>query len=61
MLKTTVKTAQDIQDEIFMRMSAEKKISLTCDLAECLIKLNQLNRDVRFNKKNSRNFGRTKN
>ena len=61
MPKTAVKTAQDIQDEIFIRMSAEKKIGLTCNLTECLIKLNQLNKDVGFNKKNSRNLGRTKN
>ena len=37
------KTAQDIQDEIFRKMPADKKIRLTSELAMLCLKLNRLN------------------
>ena len=39
----TPKKAQEIQDGIFKKMSAEKKIKLTCDFFRLGRKLNQLN------------------
>jgi hypothetical protein len=37
------KSAQEVQDEIFRRMSTEKKIKLTSELALFCLKLNSLN------------------
>ena len=37
------KTVQDIQDNIFKEMSAEKKIKLSCELTTFCLKLNSLN------------------
>lgn len=37
-----VKSAQDIQDEIFTKMSAEKKVKLTSDFSIFLLKLSKL-------------------
>ena len=37
MSKTAAKTAQDIQDDIFRRMSATEKIKLTWDFSRYLI------------------------
>lgn len=51
--------AQAIQDEIFRRMSAEKKIKLTSDFSMFLLQLNKLGKNYGFpktphkNRKNS--------
>ncbi len=37
------KTAQEVQDEIFRKMSAERKIKLSLELASFCLKLNSLN------------------
>lgn len=37
------KSAQEIQDEIFRKMSAERKISLASDFSMFCLKLNRLN------------------
>ncbi|MEK9174508.1 MAG: hypothetical protein AAB725_00880 [Patescibacteria group bacterium] len=37
------KTAQDIQDEIFRRMTADKKVKLASALAMFCLSLNRLN------------------
>lgn len=37
------KSAQDRQDEIFRKMSADKKINLASDLSMFCLKLNRLN------------------
>lgn len=39
------KTAQEIQDDIFRKMPAEKKIKLSCELTGFCLKLNSLNGD----------------
>ncbi len=39
----TKKTAQERQDEIFRKMSPEKKIKLTSELTSFCLKLNSLN------------------
>ena len=42
-MKKKYKTAQDIQDEIFRKMSASKKIKLASELTMFCLKLNRLN------------------
>lgn len=37
------KTPQEIQDDIFRKMSAEEKIKISCELTELCLKLNSLN------------------
>lgn len=37
------KTAQEIQDDIFRKMPADKKIKLSCELTDLCLKLNSLN------------------
>lgn len=37
------KTAQEIQDDIFKKMSADRKIKLALDLSKFCLKLNKLN------------------
>jgi len=39
----TKKTAQEIQDEIFRKMSASKKVKLTSELTSFCLKLNSHN------------------
>ena len=41
MLKSAARTAQDIQDDMFRRMSAGKKVKLTWDFSLHLMKLNR--------------------
>lgn len=43
----TNKKAQDMQDEIFRKMSAEKKIKISAELADFCLKLNNLNGNIR--------------
>lgn len=55
------KSAQDIQDEIFRKMPAEKRIKLASDFSMFLLELNKIGkRDgfSRVNAKNRKNFGR---
>ena len=59
----TPKIAEKIQDRIFKKMTAEKKIKLTCDFFRLGQKLNQLNDkkingDRRSSYKNSENIRR---
>jgi len=54
-MKKVKKTAQEIQDEIFRKMSASKKIRLTAQLTELCLKLNSLNGNNR-SRKNSNNY-----
>ena len=44
------KTAQDIQDEIFRKMSATKKIKLALEWSLFCLKLNRLNENKRARK-----------
>jgi len=44
------KTAQDIQDEIFRKMPAEKKIRLALELTSFCLKLNSLNGNIKSRK-----------
>jgi len=41
------KSAQDIQDDIFRKMSADKKIKLASQLTMLCLKLNRLNGDYK--------------
>jgi hypothetical protein len=41
------KNPQDIQDDIFKKMSAGKKIRLTSELSAFLLKLNSLNGNIK--------------
>lgn len=56
-MEKTKKTAQDIQDEIFRKMSASKKIKLVSDLSSFCLKLNRLNKSGirKASYKNSKN------
>ena len=57
--KVRKKTAQEIQDEIFCRMSADKKIKLASDFSMFILRLNKLSKDNGFPKtagKNCKNF-----
>ena len=47
------KTAQEIQDEIFRRISASKKIKLASELTMFCLKLNQLNNGRNKSRKTS--------
>ena len=52
------KTAQEVQDNIFRKMSAEEKIKLTSEFSSFCLKLNKLNKygnRKAFNK-NSKNL-----
>ena len=49
-MKKVKKTAQEMQDEIFRKMSADKKIRLTSELASFCLKLNSLNGNNRSRK-----------
>jgi hypothetical protein len=42
-MKKSRKMAQDIQDDIFRKMPAERKIKLSCELTAFCLKLNSLN------------------
>lgn len=42
-INPSTKSAQDIQDDIFRKMSAEKKIKLTAEFTSALISLNRKN------------------
>lgn len=58
-MKIISKTAQEIQDDIFSRMPAEKKIKMVSNFFEFGKKLNKLGRqngNRRAFNKNSRNF-----
>lgn len=56
MAKTKQKpSAQDIQDAIFKKMSADKKIRLVFELANLCRKLNSLNGNIRSGKTSPRN------
>ncbi|MCX6731447.1 MAG: hypothetical protein NTX55_00430 [Candidatus Parcubacteria bacterium] len=53
------KSAQDIQDEIFRKMSAERKIKLTSDFSMFILELNKIGNYGRFSKvinENRRDF-----
>ena len=41
------KTAQEIQDEIFRKMSADKKIHLVSELSAFCLKLNSFNGNIK--------------
>ncbi len=45
-----VKTAEDIQDNIFKKMSAQKKIHLVSELSAFCLKLNSLNGNIKSRK-----------
>jgi len=45
--KKANKTAQDVQDDIFRKMSADKKIKLSSELASFCLKLNSLNGNIK--------------
>ncbi|MDP2910158.1 MAG: hypothetical protein Q8N69_03770 [bacterium] len=45
--KKANKTAQDAQDDIFRKMSADKKIKLSSELASFCLKLNSLNGNIK--------------
>jgi hypothetical protein len=57
--KDFIRQAQDKQDEIFRKMSAEEKLKLTSDFSAFLLKLNRdgksdgLRRVIRKNRKDS--------
>ncbi len=53
-MKKDKKTAQEIQDEIFRKMPAEKKIKLTCELSSFCLKLNSLNGNIKPRKNSNR-------
>lgn len=53
--KKTKKSAQEIQDEIFRNMPAEKKIRITSDLSGFCLKLNSLNGNIKPGKTSNRN------
>lgn len=63
MSKAAVKTAQDIQDNIFRRMSAAEKIKLTWDFSRYLMGLNKKwkNGIQRISRKDRGNLIRSKN
>lgn len=63
MSKSEAKTAQDIQDNIFRRMSVSEKIRLTWDFSQHLMGLNKKwkNGIQRIGRKNRKNFIRPKN
>ncbi len=46
----TKKTAQDMQDEIFRKMPAEKKIRLALELTSFCLKLNSFNGNIKSRK-----------
>jgi len=50
------KTAQEIQDEIFKKMSADKKIKLASSLSKFCLKLNQINGNRKISYQNSSDF-----
>jgi hypothetical protein len=45
-----VKSVQDIQDNIFKKMSAQKKIHLVSELSAFCLKLNSLNGNIKSRK-----------
>ena len=47
------KTGQEIQDDIFMRMSASKKLKLASELTMLCMKLNKLNENSKPGKTSS--------
>ncbi len=49
-IKKKRKTAQDIQDDIFRKMSAERKTKLSFNLTNLCLKLNSLNGNFRARK-----------
>ena len=49
------KTAQEIQDDIFRKMPADKKIKLSCELTDLCLKLNSLNGNSKPRKTSLRN------
>lgn len=44
-----VKSAREMQDDIFRKMSGERKFKLACDFSEFLLKTNQRNGISRIN------------
>lgn len=56
------KSAQQIQDEIFAKMPAEKKVKLTSDFSKFLLKLNKLGKSDGLSRainKSSQDFRRS--
>lgn len=53
--KKANKTAQDIQDGIFRKMSADKKIRLSSELTAFCLKLNSLNGNIKPRKASYKN------
>ncbi|KKS65372.1 MAG: hypothetical protein UV67_C0025G0011 [Parcubacteria group bacterium GW2011_GWC1_43_12] len=56
MQKKVSKSASEIQDEIFAKMSGEKKIKLASDFSMFLLSLNKSNKKNGFSKSVSQNF-----
>ena len=54
-LKKKKKTVQEIQDDIFRKMPADKKVKLSCELTELCLKLNSLNGSSKPRKTSLRN------
>ncbi len=50
------KTAQEIQDDIFKKMSADKKIKLASNLSKFCLKLNKINGNRKISYQNSSDF-----
>lgn len=55
MKKETKKTAQELQDEIFKKMPAERKIKLSSELTSFCLKLNSLNGNIKPRKTSHQN------
>lgn len=50
-----IKSPEEIQDEIFRKMPAEKKIRLVSELSSFCLKLNSLNGNIKSRKTSYRN------
>ena len=50
---TKIKSVQEIQDELFRKMSAEKKIKLAAELSLFCLKLNRLHGNSKSRKTSS--------
>ncbi len=55
-LSKVKKSVQEMQDEIFRKMSAEKKIRLASELTAFCVKLHRLNGNYRYRKTSSAGY-----
>lgn len=55
-MKKKKKTAQEIQDDVFRKMPAEKKLRLAFELSSFCLKLNSLNGNIRSRKLHNENI-----